>query len=188
MTSRAKKVPKGTAPDDFCPQMNILSEKKMRKTIPRGEGGWWWNWNVLEGASAWSMRFNKVEGRTRPARSPAQSCRPILPHSLFSFPAGPLSLTLVLGFGRPMILGSCVRVRPPSGLPGNMIAVLSVVMRQSAPAMALYRRAETKPAITPISTKSSSSAVMSAPRLAGERKPSTAKAIVATDMASTWGG
>jgi hypothetical protein len=34
MTSRAKKVPKGTAPDDFWPQMNMLSEKKMKKTIP----------------------------------------------------------------------------------------------------------------------------------------------------------
>ena len=28
------KVPKGTAPEDFWPQMNMLSTKKMQKTMP----------------------------------------------------------------------------------------------------------------------------------------------------------
>ena len=31
------KVPKGTAPEDFWPQMNMLSEKKTMKMIPAGE-------------------------------------------------------------------------------------------------------------------------------------------------------
>jgi len=34
MTRSAKSVPKGTAPDDFWPQMNMLRTKKMVKTMP----------------------------------------------------------------------------------------------------------------------------------------------------------
>mmetsp|Transcript_35291 Transcript_35291/g.82631 ORF Transcript_35291/g.82631 Transcript_35291/m.82631 type:complete len:236 (-) Transcript_35291:907-1614(-) len=34
MQRRAKRVPKGTAPDDFCPQIRRLRTKKMLKTLP----------------------------------------------------------------------------------------------------------------------------------------------------------
>ena len=33
----AKRVPKGTAPEDFCPQMSMLSAKKMLKQMPAHE-------------------------------------------------------------------------------------------------------------------------------------------------------
>ena len=52
----------------------------------------------------------------------------------------------------------------------------------SVPLRVLCRNAEEKPAGTPMKTKSRSIAVMRPPRLAGERKPRTAKAIVMTDM------
>jgi hypothetical protein len=32
--TRATKVPKGTAPEDFSPQMNKFSTKKMQKILP----------------------------------------------------------------------------------------------------------------------------------------------------------
>ena len=39
-TSRANMVPKGTAPEDFSPQMKRLSTKKMTKTMPGNMKAW----------------------------------------------------------------------------------------------------------------------------------------------------
>ena len=52
----------------------------------------------------------------------------------------------------------------------------------SVPLSVLCRKAEEKPAGTPMNTKSSSIAVIRPPRLAGERNPSTANAMVMTDI------
>jgi len=69
-----------------------------------------------------------------------------------------------------------------SKLTGKNVAVRRMFLRQSAPLSVLCKKAEAYPAGTPIKTKSSSIAVMSPPRLAGERKPSTAKHMVITAM------
>jgi hypothetical protein len=40
MQRRAKRVPKGTAPEDFCPQMSRFSMKKIANANPVwGDGG-----------------------------------------------------------------------------------------------------------------------------------------------------
>mmetsp|Transcript_27831 Transcript_27831/g.91095 ORF Transcript_27831/g.91095 Transcript_27831/m.91095 type:complete len:273 (-) Transcript_27831:677-1495(-) len=65
-------------------------------------------------------------------------------------------------------------------MPGKKKAVLSVLVFQSEPLNILKRRDEKYPAKRPMMQKRRSIAVMRPPRLAGERKPSTAKPSVMT--------
>mmetsp|Transcript_9082 Transcript_9082/g.14504 ORF Transcript_9082/g.14504 Transcript_9082/m.14504 type:complete len:81 (+) Transcript_9082:825-1067(+) len=60
-------------------------------------------------------------------------------------------------------------------IPGNVMAVQNVKLIQFVNLKNMYNRVPPYPAKTPMKTKSNRRASISAPRLAGDRNPSTAK-------------